>query len=80
MVGKFPNPRAESAKVHDDTEILEGAGEGLSHSGVRGGKVARDVASRDEAKRATGDAGLTRVQKRDKIQPNPARRSNNEGG
>lgn len=76
------NPRAQSAKAHDDSQLLEEE-EALgapSQSGVRGGNVARDVSSRDEQKRATGDAGLTRVSKRDKPQPATRTRSDHQGG
>ncbi|HKX22445.1 MAG TPA: hypothetical protein VJM81_04145 [Rhizorhapis sp.] len=79
MADKIRNPRADSAKAHDDAGIIDEATEGPSQSGISGGNVARRVASRDEEKRATGDAGLTRVQKRDKIQPNPGRRSDQSG-
>lgn len=80
MTDPRQKPRTRSAKAHDDSGLLEDAMEAPSHSGVRGGNVARDVASRDEQKRATGDAGLTRVSKRDKPQPATRSRSDHAGG
>ncbi len=48
--------------------------------GSSGGSIATDVGSRDEMKRETeGDAGITRVTKQDKIQPETGTRSDNEG-
>ena len=80
MADPKQNPRTRSAKEHDDSDLLEGARGGTSQSGVSGGNVARNVASRDEQKRATGEAGITRVEKRDKVQPATRTRSDHQGG
>lgn len=49
-------------------------------SGSSGGGIATDVGTRDELKRETeGDAGITRVTKQDKIQPDTGTRSDHEG-
>jgi hypothetical protein len=51
-----------------------------SQSGSAGGETARDVGSRDEERTANGaDAAITRVRKRDKIQPATATRSDHRG-
>ena len=49
-----------------DTTSLPGAGGGVSGQGRAGGRLARDVGTRDELKRATErPAGHTRVRKSD---------------
>ena len=51
-----------------------------SHSGSGGGGTARDVGSRDEERTATGgEPERTRVQKKDKVQPETATRSDHSG-
>ena len=54
--------RQESARLHDDSALIEGMAEDAGTSGAHaaGGNLARDVATRDEMRQATGDAGLTR--------------------
>ncbi|MCW6533597.1 hypothetical protein [Sphingomonas lycopersici] len=51
-----------------------------TQSGSAGGEVARDVGSRDEERSAKGtDPEMTRVQKKDKIQPTTRTRADHEG-
>jgi len=71
--------RTESARDHDDSELIEDAERTPTEGGSSGGDIARDVGARDEARSTAEDTGVTRVQKRDKIQPNPNRKSDNEG-
>ena len=57
--------RQESAKIHDDSALIESMAEdeGASVAGgaqVSGGKLAQDVATRDELRQVAGDAGTTR--------------------
>jgi hypothetical protein len=60
-------PRTESAREHDDSDIIEEMDVAPSQSGVSGGILQRDIGSRAEEKHATGDAaGVTRVRDRDK--------------
>lgn len=59
--------RADSARRHDDSELIDRTEETPGQSGASGGNLQRDVASRDEQDQATGtDGGVTRVHKGDK--------------
>jgi hypothetical protein len=51
----------------DDHELIDEMEEGASQSGVSGGNLQRDVASRaEEEHELGGDTGVTRVQGEDK--------------
>ena len=64
------NRRTDSARDHDDSELLEHASDAPAQGNASGGRIARDVGSQDELKRAGGEAaGITRVSKSDKQQP-----------
>jgi hypothetical protein len=59
--------RTESAREHDDSDIIEAADDAPSQGGVSGGNLQRDIGSRDEEDQSAGDAGgVTRVQGKDK--------------
>lgn len=74
------NDRAETAHRHDDRDLIENAEDAPSGAGTAGGRIARDVGSRDEEKRATDpEGGVTDVQKSDKVQPFIPTRSDHEG-
>jgi undecaprenyl-diphosphatase len=61
------NDRADSAKRHDDSEIIDAMEEGPSFSGASGGNLQRDIASRAEQQHDVGGKpGVTRVQDKDK--------------
>jgi hypothetical protein len=61
------NPRTESAREHDDSDLIEAMEEAPSHGGVSGGNLQRDIGSRAEERQTTGDApGVTRVRDKDK--------------
>jgi len=61
------NKRAESARAHDDHELLEDIEPAPSHSGVSGGILQRDLAARAEEDHTIGgDKGVTRVRASDK--------------
>lgn len=61
------NPRTESARLHDDSELIEGmvpGGEAVPSSA--GGRLATDVGSQNDLTRAISDEdALTRPQKQD---------------
>lgn len=79
MTGKNDNDRTETARRHDDSEMIEDAIAAPSGATRSGGTLAQDVGTRDEERQVTEDTGITRVEKRDKLQPNPGQRSDNEG-
>lgn len=59
---------------------LEAETDAPSQSGSGGGTLARDVGARDEEKSALGgDPEPTRVEKKDKVQPDTNTRSDHEG-
>lgn len=61
------NKRAESAREHDDSELIENMEVAPGQSGVSGGNLQRKVAARAEEEQVVGDReGVTRVQARDK--------------
>jgi hypothetical protein len=61
------NPRTESARAHDDSDLLEGGEPMPSQSGTSGAGPAENIGTRDEMKQATGDEPTsTRVRKGDK--------------
>jgi hypothetical protein len=61
------NKRAESARDHDDKELIDEMERGPSQSGVSGGNLQRNIASRAEEEHTVGDdAGVTRVRASDK--------------
>lgn len=58
----------------------KGNADATMQTGSSGGTVATDVGTRDELKRETeGDAGITRVTKQDKVQPDTGTRSDHRG-
>jgi hypothetical protein len=62
------HPRTQSARDHDDTDIIEGmipAGEAVT--GTSGGALARDVGSRADLKQVDDPDGTTRATKQDDI-------------
>lgn len=60
------NDRAETAKRHDDSELIEGMMDAPSQSGAQGHTLSRDIGSRDELKQTVGGGGVTRVRASDK--------------
>ena len=50
------NKRTESARAHDDHDVIEEMEDGPGQSGVSGGNLQRDVASRAEEAHPVGDA------------------------
>jgi hypothetical protein len=49
------HPRIASARLHDDSDLIEGGEPMPSHSGVSGAGPAEALGSLDELKTATGD-------------------------
>jgi membrane-associated phospholipid phosphatase len=65
--GKMDNRRADIARDHDDSNLIENMEPGPSHSGAHGGNLQRDIASRAEEQHdVDGKPGVTRVQDQDK--------------
>ena len=61
------HPRTDSARRHDDSEIIESMEDAPSHGGSSGGNLQRDIGARAEEQRSTGDPdGVTRVRDSDK--------------
>ncbi|HZF44069.1 MAG TPA: hypothetical protein VEZ48_11750 [Sphingomonadaceae bacterium] len=72
--------RAETAKRHDDSDIIDAAEDGALGTSAAGGNRQREVGSLDDMKRATDpDAAITGVQKSGRVQPPTATRSDFEG-
>ena len=76
--------RQESAKLHDDSALIESMAEdeGASVVGgaqVSGGKLAQDVATRDELRQVAGDAGITRPTGQDDQRESGQRKTGHEG-
>jgi hypothetical protein len=58
--------RAETAKRHDDSDIIDAMEDAPSHSGSAGHNISRDIGTRDELKQEVGDGSVTRVRDSDK--------------
>ncbi|WP_129791281.1 hypothetical protein [Sphingosinicella sp. CPCC 101087] len=59
--------RADSARAHDDHEVISEAERAPGHGGASGGNLQRDVSSRaEEEHEVGGDTGVTRVRASDK--------------
>ena len=64
--GRRGQDRAESAKLHDDSDIIDAAEEAPSQSGAFGHNINRDIGTRDELKQEVGEGSVTRVRDSDK--------------
>lgn len=61
------NPRTDAVRRHDDSDIIESMEDAPSQSGASGGNLQRDIGTRAEEQRTTGDPdGVTRVRDKDK--------------
>lgn len=60
------NERAETARRHDDSELIESMEDAPSHGNRSGHQINQDIASRDELKQEVGDGSVTRVRDSDK--------------
>ena len=58
--------RAENAKAHDDSDLIESMEDAPSQSGAYGHNISRDIGTRDELSQEVGDGGVTRVRDSDK--------------
>ena len=59
--------RAETARAHDDHELIDQIEPAPRHGGSSGGNLKRDIASRaEEEDLLKGDEGITRVHGADK--------------
>lgn len=73
--------RQESAKLHDDSALIEEMtdGEATSGASVSGGQLAQDIATRDELRQVAGDAGVTRPTSQDDPRDGGQRKTGHEG-
>jgi hypothetical protein len=61
------NRRAETAREHDDSEIIDRMEDAPAFGGSSGGHLQRDIGARDEVHEEVGDGdGVTRVRDSDK--------------
>ncbi|HEX8215286.1 MAG TPA: hypothetical protein VF582_07440 [Allosphingosinicella sp.] len=60
------NERAETARRHDDSELIESMEGAPSHGNRSGHQIGHDIASRDELKQEVGEGSVTRVRDSDK--------------
>jgi hypothetical protein len=60
------NERAETARRHDDSDLIENMEGAPSHGNRSGHQINHDIASRDELKQEVGDGSTTRVRDSDK--------------
>lgn len=62
--------RTETARRHDDRDLVDRAEPTPAEQGRSGGGMERDIGSEDEQRREGGaeDAGVTRVTKQDEIE------------
>ncbi len=58
--------RAETAKRHDDSTLIDQMEDAPSFSGSAGHNISRDIGTRDELKQEVGDGSVTRVRDSDK--------------
>ncbi|MEA3003161.1 MAG: hypothetical protein QOH81_1949 [Sphingomonadales bacterium] len=59
--------RAEIARRHDDSELIDAMEDAPAFGGSAGGNLQRDIGSRDEINEEVGDGdGVTRVRDSDK--------------
>ena len=58
--------RAETARRHDDSELIDRMDDAPSHGNRSGHRIGHDIASQDELKQAVGEGGVTRARDSDK--------------
>lgn len=60
------NERAETARRHDDSDLIENMEGAPSHGNRAGHRVGNEIGSRDELKQEVGEGSVTRVRDSDK--------------
>ncbi len=58
--------RAETAKRHDDSDLIESMEDAPSFGSTSRHNISQDIGSRDELKQEVGDGSVTRVRDSDK--------------
>ena len=58
--------RAETARRHDDSDLIENMESAPSHGNRSGHQINHDIATRDELKQEVGEGSVTRVRDSDK--------------
>ena len=71
--------RADSAKRHDDSDLIDAMERAPSQSGSAGHNLSRDIGTRDELKQEVGDGSVTRVRDSDKPEQANLPRFNENG-
>ena len=66
------NPRTESAREHDDSDIIDRAEPAPSQGGTSGGNLQEDVATQAELERVRDPEAMEGVDKQDDIDHPPA--------
>ena len=60
------NERAETAKRHDDSDLIDSMEGAPSHGNRAGHRIGHEIGSRDELKQEVGEGSVTRVRDSDK--------------
>ena len=60
------NERAETARRHDDSDLIENMEGAPSHGNRAGHRIGHEIGSRDELKQEVGEGSVTRVRDSDK--------------
>ena len=58
--------RADNARRHDDSDIIDRMEDAPSQGGASGHNISRDIGTRDELKQEVGEGTVTRVRDSDK--------------
>lgn len=74
------NPRTDSARLHDDRAVIDAAEEAPETASRAGGRLAQDLATRDELASATDPDADTRATKQTDIDNDAAHRSDRARG
>ena len=67
------NPRTESARAHDDSDLIEGMEDAPSGQTRSGGNLQRDIATQAELASIGDPEGRTGVEKSDAVEHGEAR-------
>lgn len=74
------NTRTDTARDHDDSEIIERASKSPSQGGSSGGNLQRDIGTEDELDRIADPESTERATKHREIENNDAYRSQRRRG
>lgn len=74
------NPRTDSARTHDDHQMIDATQEAPDKVGRAGGNLARDIGTQDELGRVDDPESSTRATKQDDINNDVAHRNDRARG